>query len=507
VAGQDKDFAELQWTARVEVPRVHPSSSGSRRRQGARLAVLAARYIVEEKNGRVTDAATATPPALGRAELEPVGGSGKLKIVWPPGEPRFSAGADYQRRGLDQSERTAATRQSIVEHSLARPKLAKAFEGRAAELEELARFSTSSDEQRLLVVGERYSGKSALMAEFLVSAEMPSVLRLGYFVPTNQRQDARSEAMVTHLVRQAHLLATGEELHLDSSNPGKLRELLDSCLSQTREDERNVVLIVDGIDEDVSSREGMATMMSVLDGISTPGLKVIVSAWSDRPPEETNSWRRVEIQRTQQVAENLKQMETELERLFDQAAARGVLQHLTFGLGTFQAEELAQLTGGCSARVIRKILRESEERVFSAVREPGEAERWGFAHPKYAEVSRHLFEDSVDAWPAGVLTSADAVSAEVETQVRMESWAESFRNSGWPVETPRYLLTDYPASLADREDLAGPCRLIFDARYLRAVAGRFGPANPIPSLVAHAMRLAFPRLSRVSWKLRWRSPA
>lgn len=487
---QGTDFSALMWTKRVAVPGVHTSSSGRLRHMGACLAVLAAIYIVEEKDrASDTTASAAAAPTLGGATLEP-GESGQPQIVWASAEKKTPAQVLSQRRGVDQGAPTAATRRSIVEHSLLRPKLAKAFEGREAELDELARFCTSPDEHRLLVMGERYSGKSALMAQFFVSAETPSVLRLGYFVPTNQRQDARSEAMVRHLVRQAHLLATGEELHLDSSNPGKLRELLDFCLNEASRGGRSVVLIVDGIDEDMSSREGLATMMSVLDGLSTPDLKIIVTAWSERAPDETSTWRRVEIQRTRQVAENLRQMETELETLFDQAATRGVLQYLTFGFGTFQAEELAQLTGAGSARLMRQTLTQSDERVFRAVREDGEAERWGFAHPTFAEVSRALFEDSGGVWPAGELTSDRAVSAEVDTQVRLESWAQSFRNAGWPTESPRYLLTDYPVSLADREDLTGLCRLLFDASYLRAVAGKFGPANPIAFLVAQALRIA-----------------
>lgn len=483
------DFSALTWTKRVAVSGVHTSSSGRLRRMGACLAVFAAISIIEEKDrASGATASPAIPPTLGGATLEP-SEAGQLHIVWAL-EKKMPTQVLSQRHGLDQGAPTAAIRRSIAEHSLVRPKLAKAFEGREAELDELAKFCTSGDEDRLIVVGERYSGKSALMAEFFVSAGTPSALRLGYFVPTNQRQDARSEAMVKHLVRQAHLLATGEELHLDSGNPGKLRELLDLCVDEASRVGRSVVLFVDGIDEDVSSREGLATMMSVLNGLSTPGLKIIITAWSERAPVETSNWRRVTIRRTRQVAEDLQQMETELETLFDQAAMRRVLQYLTFGFGSFEAEELAQLTGAGSVRLMRKVLMQSDERVFRAVREDGEAERWGFAHPTFAEASRALFEDAGGAWPAGELTSVGAVSAEIDTQVRLESWAQSFRNAGWPTESPRYLLTDYPAALADRADLTGLCRLIFDARYLRAVAGKFGPANPIANLVAQALRLA-----------------
>ncbi|MEU4483208.1 ATP-binding protein [Micromonospora sp. NPDC023966] len=485
----NKDFATLKWTARVNEQGPYKSSGQGFRKQGARLAVLAAEHIIQCKPQR--------PPTLGAAVLQLTpsdrGEHRVSSIIWREDKPGLATpatvGADRQRRGLDAGKQGAPDHRSVVEHSFARMKLASAFEGREPELDELVKFCTTDDEHRLLVVGERYSGKSALMAEFFVNAEAPDVVRLGYFVPPNQRQDARSEAMVRHLVRQAHLLTTGEELHIDSGNPGRLRELLATCVGQARQDGRSVVLMVDGIDEDVSSRLQEQTMMSVLGELSVPGLKVIVSAWSDRTPEAAAGWRQLTVRRTEYVAECLKQMEAELESLFDQAFARGILQYLTFGFGAFQADELAQLTGG-SVRAIRKTLFGSEERVFSAVREPGEADRWAFAHPKYAEVARALFDESAGAWPAGELTSAAAVSAEAETEVRLEAWAGSFRNAGWPTETPRYLLTHYPESLAERGDLTRLCRLLFDPGYLRAVAGRFGPANPISFLVDQALPLA-----------------
>ncbi|NJC81488.1 ATP-binding protein [Planosporangium mesophilum] len=486
----NKDFATMKWTARVNEQGPYKSSSGQGfRKQGARLAVLAAEHIIQCNPQR--------PPTLGGAFLQLTpsdrGRHRISSIAWREDKPGLATpatvGADRQRRGLDAGKQGAPDHRSVVEHSFARMKLASAFEGREPELDELVEFCTTDDDQRLLVVGERYSGKSALMAEFFVNAEAPDTVRLGYFVPPNQRQDARSEAMVRHLVRQAYLLTTGEELHIDSTNPGRLRELLATCVGQARQDGRSVVLVVDGIDEDVSDRLQEQTMISVLGELSVPGLKVIVSAWSDRIPGAAAGWRQLPVRRTEYLAECLKQMEAELESLFDQAPTRGILQYLTFGFGAFQADELAQLTGG-SVRAIRKTLICSEERVFSAVREPGEARRWAFAHPKYAEVARALFDESAGAWPAGELTSAAAVSAEAETEIRLEAWAGSFRNAGWPTETPRYLLTHYPESLAERGDLTRLCQLLFDPGYLRAVAGRFGPANPISFLVDQALPLA-----------------
>jgi len=77
----NKDFAIMNWTARVNEKAEYKSSGQAFRKQGACLAVLAANHIVE--------ANPTPPPSLGDAVLRDDtkdGGSG-VSIVWPtPGE-------------------------------------------------------------------------------------------------------------------------------------------------------------------------------------------------------------------------------------------------------------------------------------------------------------------------------------------------------------------------------------------------------------------------------------
>ena len=129
-----------------------------------------------------------------------------------------------------------------------------AFEGRESELTALTRFCESADDDRLLVIGARYSGKSALMAQFFTGGDLPGTVRLGYFVPRNRGQLAESK-MLVHLVRQAYLLTQEKELDLDSANPGKLRSCSASALRKHSYAER--LLVVDGIDEDKSTGDTM----------------------------------------------------------------------------------------------------------------------------------------------------------------------------------------------------------------------------------------------------------
>ena len=209
VPAAEKDFAFMRWSERVKEPGVYSSSSGGLRKQGARLCVLVAIHVLRSIDGPA-DGLSGTGAHL---QYDP-DGKGPL-IVWDT-EIRTSV---PQPLRADSGEAPIDHR-SVVEHSFARMKFASGFGGRDPELEFLTDFCTGPEE-RLLVFGDRFSGKSALMSEFFVNTDLPDILRLGYFVPPNHRQDARYEAMVRDLVRQAYLLTEGKELSAEvSDNPG-----------------------------------------------------------------------------------------------------------------------------------------------------------------------------------------------------------------------------------------------------------------------------------------------
>ena len=112
------DFATMIWAHRIKVTGAYSSSSGGQRKQGARLAVLAAKHIIADT--------PATPPNLGNAVLErslTKARKPRVSIVWPEGEPGGATpdptGADRQRRQLDAGKQGATDHRSVVEHSSA----------------------------------------------------------------------------------------------------------------------------------------------------------------------------------------------------------------------------------------------------------------------------------------------------------------------------------------------------------------------------------------------------
>lgn len=489
VPGENRDFASMRWTDRIKVGisgagvgAAHRSSGGGLRKKAARLAVLAAADLVEH----LPDAPELPACAFSLEDQR------LIAIRWEaPDRPPLSAGgrstASAGSRDQRRTDEERAERDSMAGHSLARLKLAPEFHGGESQLASLIDFCRG-DEDRLLVTGQRYSGKSALLAELFVRARVPDAIFLGYFVPQNRRQDARSEAMLKHLIRQAHLLATGSELHVDSVNPGRLGELLRDCTAKAHEAGKKLVVIVDGVDEDLSSREGEQSMISLLQEVAAPGLALVVSSFEEHVPEEASDWPRQYVPRSEFVAENLRQMEGELESMFERPLAREILQFLAFSGGSFQVEELAQLCGS-SPRLIRRVLEESEERIFSAQRQGGREPAWSFAHPTYGDVARGLFREHDGAWSAGEMTAAGAISAEGATWLKLDSWADSFRNMGWPTTTPRYLLEQYPEALADTDRQDDLFRLLVEPPYVVACAG-LGPVNRVSRVVARAVAFA-----------------
>lgn len=366
--------------------------------------------------------------------------------------------------------------------------------GREGELARLQRFFTGADETRLLVAGERYAGKSALLAEAFISPASADSVLLGYFLadPVSERRNATSEAMVRSLVHQAHVILQGEDFVVDSSesvNSAVLTQLLRKLVAHAKRDDKKVVVIIDGIDQDASGSDGDQSVVDVLDSLLGIDLRLVVSAWSDRIPERIAGWPKMSVLRNSAVTARLGQMSAEVEALFDaDELPRNVLRFLTYAGGPFEVGEFAQLCNS-NPRAVRKIFAGPAARLFSATRGDDTEATWTFAHPKYREIAEGLFKDSAPAWPAAGLSPSHFDSHESDTLAEVKAWAETYANAGWPTESPRYLLSGYPRLLATREDQASLQALLLDVRYLSAVEARLGSANSISELADVARRL------------------
>ena len=78
VPGANKDFPNMKWVDRCKQQGAYTSSSGGLRKQGARLAVLAAKQIIDATPGAP---ASLEDVAIRRAENE--NGGSAVSIVWP----------------------------------------------------------------------------------------------------------------------------------------------------------------------------------------------------------------------------------------------------------------------------------------------------------------------------------------------------------------------------------------------------------------------------------------
>lgn len=98
--------------------------------------------------------------------------------------------------------------------------------------------------------------------------------------------------------------------------------------------------------------------------------------------------------------------------------ARGVEHHAK--------HELTRLLGGVCGRNVRTRTHTPGERVYL------------FAHETLRLVAEHSFGKSLTPY-----------------RDRLYHWADTYRQRGWPVDTPQYLLRSYPRLLASIGDLAG----------------------------------------------------
>ncbi|MFC8682364.1 AAA family ATPase [Microbacterium ureisolvens] len=370
-----------------------------------------------------------------------------------------------------------------------------ALVGREPELARLQHFFTAAAERELLVVGDRYAGKSALLAEAFISPDSDESILLGYFVadPVSERRNATSAAMVRSLVHQVHVILKGEDFVVDSDgsvNSGALAQLLRQLVVHADRENKKVILVIDGIDQDASSSDDDQTIVDVLESLRGIDLKLLVSAWSERIPDRLAGWPCMSIQRNTAVSDKLDRMTAEVESLFEEGElSRCVLRFLTYAGGPFGTRDLAQLCES-NPRAIRRIVQESTERLFGATRVEGEGEVWSFAHPKYRDVAESLFSESATSWPVGVLASTGFESDESVTLAKLSAWADIYANAGWPrEESPWYLLSEYPRLLAARENLDGLRGLLLDVRYLAAAGERLGSANSISGFADAARRL------------------
>src|SRR5205807_4452428 len=226
--------------------------------------------------------------------------------------------------------------------------------GRDDELAELAAFATGGEGYRWLTGGP-WAGKSALAAH-LTPVLGPEVDWVAYFMVRRLGNADSTEFLRVLNDQLAHLL--GEDPPTPPDDPHAFRRLWERAATQARMQQRHLLLIADGLDEDVSRTTGRPSVASLLPTLvgghshvlvtSRPHPELPADVGLEHPLRRT---RREVLEPSPHATELMERAEQELEAVLappgrdDPATgqARDVLALLAAAAGPLAVNDLAAL--------------------------------------------------------------------------------------------------------------------------------------------------------------------
>jgi WD40 repeat protein len=321
--------------------------------------------------------------------------------------------------------------------------------GREQEIQDIEAFSTGNEPYRWLI-GGAFSGKSALLYTSVTSGLPDNVDAVCYFL-SRRASDADGNRFLSAVVPQLEVLVNDETPRTRTPDLDRFRALWEKAASQAAADARHVLLVVDGLDEDLQP-PGAIPVVKLLPTLTSDHAHVLVSSRPHSqiadvlPPDHPMATcPRVDIQPFAGAAELAELARAEIDALVTGPDADDVsievLGLLTAAAGPLSAWDLAVLyTGLDKPRAldvahVRTLLEERAARSLEAVGPPDQP-RYQFAHVTLSDYARD-----------------DDYLSDPEYRERIHAWADRWKDAGWPspigerTGTPRYLLDTYPATL------------------------------------------------------------
>ena len=316
---------------------------------------------------------------------------------------------------------------------------------RERELAELAAFATGAAGYRWLTGGP-WTRKTALAAEVCTTARPPWVDVVAYFL-SRAEGDADSNRFLAAVLPQLACLLDEDAPDLDLH---QFRALWERATDRAVATGRNLLLVVDGLDEDLLPR-GLPSAASLLPAHAGTHVRVLVTSRPDfrpdvRPGHPLGAALPVALDPFPDAAHLADLARQEIDDLLqgeDMDLAADVLGVLTAAAGPLTIHELATLTVDLApvtpawAREVDRIVTKKAARSLQSV-----GDRYQFAHGS-------LLEQAQTAESLRALRHPDY-------RHRIDRWVEKWRAAGWPVlpeqeaMTPRYLFDEYPATLINQ---------------------------------------------------------
>ena len=324
---------------------------------------------------------------------------------------------------------------------------------RGDELDELAAFSMESGESPYMWwQAPAWTGKSALMSWFVLHP--PSGVQVVSFFVTARYKGQDDRAAFTDVVLEQLAEILGQPLPAylpEATREAHLLRMFALAAGFCRRQDQQLVLVVDGLDEDrgVTIGPGAYSIAALLPPQPPAGLRIIVTGRPDPPiPDDVPTVHPLRDHGIVRVlgkspwAEVVREdMQRELKRLlYGTSVEQDLLGLVTAAGGGLSGPDLAELTG-VPVFEIEENLHAVAGRTFTS-----RSSRWqpGAAPPVYV-----LGHEELQTAATRFLGSTRLA----DYRQRLHSWAESYRQRGWPAESPEYLLLGYYRMLLATKDV------------------------------------------------------
>lgn len=363
--------------------------------------------------------------------------------------------------------------------------------GRERELAEWAAFAFG-DEPYQWWHGQPWAGKTALAATFVL--EPPYGVRVAsFFAISRMAESADAGAFLRTMIEQLAEIA-GEPPIVEPAKGaqyGQLARLLESAAERCEQAGQRLVLVVDGLDEDLGSNPSIARLLPhrppagvgvLVTSRSSPGVPDDVPG--DHPLRQitprvlapSESAHDIEISAKAELYDVLRAQNGDRELVGLLAAARSGLT--VPDLAELTRRDRYDLELSLSGRLGRSVMSQPIHRRAEL--------QYLFAH----ETLRAKAEQALNLAPFREL---------------IDDWADGYRDLGWPKETPQYLLGAYSRALIhDRRperllrlaaDAARHNRMLIDASDMRSALAEVESAR---DLIEHESQVSLLETARLT---------
>lgn len=329
--------------------------------------------------------------------------------------------------------------------------------GRGRELDELTEFCASARSFAWWQASP-WVGKSALMSWFVLHPPA-GVDVVSFFVTGRLAGQADSDAYLDALLEQLAALTDGRHAEVISDRHRRLGQMIEDAAVTARGLGRRIVLVVDGLDEDVGQAAGKPSIASTLPLKPPPEVRVIVASRPNPPlPDDVGGDHPLRSCEPRELApsEFARHIELnatyELNRLLTGTPVQvATLGFITASGGGLTSADLQVLTG-LPPYVLDRLLGSVFGRTVGERDSAHVPDRVHlFTHETLRAVAEQKFGPSAESF-----------------RHRIMAWANDFRDRGWPPDTPVYLLRGYVRMLAEHDRAAEVMALATDkARHQR----------------------------------------